>query len=522
MGFFPTLRHSRKPCSRLANRAQLRVEQLETRVVPYTTTGNAWPHPQLVTISFEPDGTNLGGVSSNLVGTFNAKWATNVWQNQILRAAQVWAQQTGLNFTVITDNGGAIGSGSYQQGDPNMGDIRIGGFNFQSSTLASAYLPPPVNNYSIAGDIEFNTGQPFNIGTTYDLFTVAAHEFGHALGLLHSSVANAIMYGSYNTRKTALNSDDIAGIQAIYGSVPVDSVSNSSFATATDLTGQVSGSTLAALVTGQDLTTTSDVDYYTVTAPTGTSGTFTLTVQSSGISLLDPTVTVYAADQATVLGSATPSITYRTGTSLTVTVSNVAAGQQMYIKVNSYDATAFGTGAYEMTLNFGNGAISLVPVPLTQTLNGNPLSTGGGQPDSPPWRRRPRTRRLRTSDGRARARGRVFTTRAEATCPCQRPDLVGGRRGPYSRGCGRNGCSRRGDDACARSCYCIGRRGFAQRGGDRRLVRWVCNRRRGSGIDPSRRSRARRANFGGSDINALRDSAGRQSVYRCSLGFAGL
>jgi hypothetical protein len=384
MRLFTTPPHSRKFRSRLANRAQLRVEQLETRVVPYTTSGNVWPHPQLVTISFEPDGTNLGGVSSNLFATFNAKWATNVWENQILRAAQVWAQQTGINFSVITDNGAQIGAGSYQQGDPKMGDIRIGGFNFQSSTLASAYLPPPVNNYSIAGDIEFNTGQPFNIGTTYDLFTVAAHEFGHALGLLHSSTAQAIMYGSYNTRKTALNCDDIAGIQAIYGGVPVNSVSNSTFATATNLTSQINATTLTALVSGLDLTTTSDVDYYTVTAPTAPSGTFTMTVQSTGLSLLDPTVTVYAADQTTVLGSATPNITYRTGSTLTVTVGNVTAGEQMYIKVSPYDTTAFGTGAYAMTLNFGTGTNPTVPLPNTQTANGNPLSTGSGQPDSPP------------------------------------------------------------------------------------------------------------------------------------------
>ena len=67
-----------------------------------------------------------------------------------------------------------------------MGDIRIGGYNFQSSTLASAYLPPPINNYSIAGDFQFNTGQVFNIGSTSDLFTVAAHELGRVTDPMHS------------------------------------------------------------------------------------------------------------------------------------------------------------------------------------------------------------------------------------------------------------------------------------------------------------------------------------------------
>src|SRR5262249_18815600 len=140
----------------------------------------------------------------------------STWQNQILKAAQVWAQQTNLNFAVIGDNGGAIGSGNYQQGDPAIGDIRIGGFNFRTSALGSAYMPPPVNNYSLAGAVQFNTGAVFSIGSGNDLFTVAAHEIGHALGLYHSTISPAIMYTNYNGVKTGLNSDDTNGIRNIY------------------------------------------------------------------------------------------------------------------------------------------------------------------------------------------------------------------------------------------------------------------------------------------------------------------
>ncbi len=178
------------------------VESLETRVVLYSATGNAWMNPEVITISFVPDGTNLGGVTSNLQSTFNSNPnLVGRWENTILQAAQVSAQQTNINFVVVPDDGEATGSGADQEGNPNFGDIRIGGYNFGNSTLAYTSYPPSVNNYSIAGDIDFNTGMTFNIGSTYDLFTVAAHEFGHALGLGESRPCANVMYPTYTGRE---------------------------------------------------------------------------------------------------------------------------------------------------------------------------------------------------------------------------------------------------------------------------------------------------------------------------------
>jgi predicted Zn-dependent protease len=196
-----------------------RLEDLESRLVLYSASGYAWPSPQLITISFMPDGTNIGGHATDMQSRLNSMFGSaSTWQNIILKAAQTWATYANINFEVVSDSGAAQGSGSYQQGDPNFGDIRIGGYNFNSSNvLASAYMPPPANNYSIAGDISFNTGQAFHNGMTYDLFTVAAHEIGHSLGLYHSATAPAEEYATYNSSKSVFNSDDIAGIQAIYG-----------------------------------------------------------------------------------------------------------------------------------------------------------------------------------------------------------------------------------------------------------------------------------------------------------------
>src|SRR3954468_22410134 len=102
----------KRPAGPPARRARPCLEGLEERWVPYAASGNAWPHPELITLSFVPDGTLMasgsgGSVYSNMFSKFNGRWAAAQWQAEVVKAAQVWAQYANINFDVVGDNGTA-------------------------------------------------------------------------------------------------------------------------------------------------------------------------------------------------------------------------------------------------------------------------------------------------------------------------------------------------------------------------------------------------------------------------------
>ena len=197
--------------------AQPILELLEPRLLLYSDLGDQWTYDSRITYSFMPDGTSVGGISSVLFQTLNAKYATATWEGQIEEAASLWETVSNANLALVSDGGEADGINGDQQDDPRFGDIRIGMVPLGTGVLAETFLPPPANGGTDAGDILFNSTINWQINSSYDLMTVAAHEFGHALGLGESTVSTAVMYGTYNGVKQALTSDDISGIQSIYG-----------------------------------------------------------------------------------------------------------------------------------------------------------------------------------------------------------------------------------------------------------------------------------------------------------------
>ncbi|XP_043927704.1 collagenase 3-like [Protopterus annectens] len=133
-------------------------------------------------------------------------------EQQIQDAFKVWSEVTPLTFTQI-QNGIAdimISFGTRSHGDYYP-------FDGPRGTLAHAFAP----GNGIGGDAHFDEDEVWRTdGRDYSLFLVAAHEFGHSLGLDHSNIKSALMYPTYkyiSKKLFRLSEDDIKGIQQIYG-----------------------------------------------------------------------------------------------------------------------------------------------------------------------------------------------------------------------------------------------------------------------------------------------------------------
>lgn len=131
---------------------------------------------------------------------------------EIERALLEWANYVQVHFrqgdSPVAHRNLNILFASGHHGDPYP-------FDGPSRVLAHTFYPAPPNPEPIAGDLHFDDDENWQVGARLDVFSVALHELGHALGLGHVDDPNAVMYPYYR-QVSGLSEVDIAGIRQLY------------------------------------------------------------------------------------------------------------------------------------------------------------------------------------------------------------------------------------------------------------------------------------------------------------------
>ena len=198
---------------RIINRMRARFAALAAAVAIAT----AFPTDS---IAYVPSGPiwNLSQVPY-YVNTANLDLPTTSLETAVRYGADTWHLQTGAGFRFSF-------AGQSSQTTTTYDGVNLVVFRNASSgsAIATTYWWSSGSRI-IDADIVFWDGAfTFFAGTTgcsggFYIEDIAAHEFGHALGLGHSATTTATMYfstSSCNTGNRSLHADDIAGVLALY------------------------------------------------------------------------------------------------------------------------------------------------------------------------------------------------------------------------------------------------------------------------------------------------------------------
>ena len=133
--------------------------------------------------------------------------------------ADVWGLQTNASFGFTY--AGRSGQATNTNDGVNLVVFRNAS---NASAIATTYWWSNSSGIIDADIVFWDASFRFFSGTSgcsggFYIEDIAAHEFGHALGIGHSTSASATMYpsvSSCNSRNRTLDADDIAGVEALY------------------------------------------------------------------------------------------------------------------------------------------------------------------------------------------------------------------------------------------------------------------------------------------------------------------
>jgi hypothetical protein len=186
----------------------------------FVLNGNRWPgsHPR---VPFY--------VSTNLQGNipYDGSATFDEVVNQIQGAAEVWNTQGASDFqfsyagttsvSQVSDDG--INAVIFSSGKcPSVAGCSAVAYYHQTNGVFRGFDIVLYKYRGGSDTIRVLWKTQMTFPSQMDLWTVVLHEFGHAVGLDHSNFGGVVMgCGGAGVHRRTLYSDDIAGIQALYG-----------------------------------------------------------------------------------------------------------------------------------------------------------------------------------------------------------------------------------------------------------------------------------------------------------------